>query len=337
MTSAEFTKPSRKQRVRTLWISDVHLGTRDCQAEHLSQFLKGYHADKVYLVGDIIDGWKMRGGMYWPQAHTNVIRRLLTMAKRGTEVIYVTGNHDEFLRRYSKLILGNIQLVDEAVHVTADGRHLLVIHGDQFDVITRYHRWLAFLGDSAYEFTLTLNRWLNHWRARYGYGYWSLSAYLKHKVKTAVSFISDFEEAIAHEVTKRELHGVVCGHIHHAEIRKVGEVDYLNCGDWVESCTALIEHWDGSIQLYRLADAQAKEAQLQAEMVAGLRSTQSKGRRGLAPDSSESVSTAVAERPLSGASPLPHLVPVYSVGDVGDGLGQQGQARGINTRHVSPP
>jgi UDP-2,3-diacylglucosamine pyrophosphatase LpxH len=197
-----------------------------------------------------------------------VIRRLLTMSKRGTEVIYVTGNHDEFLRRYSKLILGNIQLVDEAVHVTADGRHLLVIHGDQFDVITRYHRWLAFLGDSAYEFTLTLNRWLNHWRARYGYGYWSLSAYLKHKVKTAVSFISDFEEAIAHECVKRELHGVVCGHIHHAEIRKVGEVDYLNCGDWVESCTALIEHWDGTIELYRLADAQAREAQLKAAKVA---------------------------------------------------------------------
>jgi UDP-2,3-diacylglucosamine pyrophosphatase LpxH len=154
------------------------------------------------------------------------------------------------------------------VHVTADGRHLLVIHGDQFDVITRYHRWLAFLGDSAYEFTLTLNRWLNHWRARYGYGYWSLSAYLKHKVKTAVSFISDFEEAIAHECVKRELHGVVCGHIHHAEIRKVGAVDYLNCGDWVESCTALIEHWDGSIELYRLADAQAREAELKAIKIA---------------------------------------------------------------------
>ncbi|NBF01511.1 UDP-2,3-diacylglucosamine diphosphatase [Pseudomonas sp. Fl5BN2] len=267
MTHAELARPSRKQRVRTLWISDVHLGTRDCQAEHLARFLKGYHADRIYLVGDIIDGWKLRGGMYWPQAHTNVIRRLLTMSKRGTEVIYVTGNHDEFLRRYSKLILGNIQLVDEAVHVTADGRHLLVIHGDQFDVITRYHRWLAFLGDSAYEFTLTLNRWLNHWRARYGYGYWSLSAYLKHKVKTAVSFISDFEEAIAHECVKRELHGVVCGHIHHAEIRKVGEVDYLNCGDWVESCTALIEHWDGTIELYRLAEAQAREAQLKAEQV----------------------------------------------------------------------
>ncbi|SEJ41265.1 UDP-2,3-diacylglucosamine diphosphatase [Pseudomonas sp. NFR16] len=258
MSIAENVRPSRKQRVRTLWISDVHLGTRDCQAEHLSGFLKQYHADRIYLVGDIIDGWKLRGGMYWPQAHTNVIRRLLTMSKRGTEVIYVTGNHDEFLRRYSRLILGNIQLVDEAVHTTADGRRMLVIHGDQFDVITRYHRWLAFLGDSAYEFTLTLNRWLNHWRAKYGYGYWSLSAYLKHKVKTAVNFISDFEEAIAHECVKRGLDGVVCGHIHHAEIRQVGGVEYLNCGDWVESCTALIEHWDGTIELFRLADAHVK-------------------------------------------------------------------------------
>lgn len=260
MTSAQLAKPTRKQRVRTLWISDVHLGTRDCQAEHLAAFLKRYHADRIYLVGDIIDGWKLRGGIYWPQAHTNVIRRLLTMSKRGTEVIYVTGNHDEFLRRYSSLLLGNIQLVDEAVHVTADGRQLLVIHGDQFDVITRYHRWLAFLGDSAYEFTLTLNRWLNHWRSRWGYGYWSLSAYLKHKVKTAVNFISDFEEAITHECVKRGLQGVVCGHIHHAEIRQVSGVEYMNCGDWVESCTALIEHWDGQIELYRLAEAQAREA-----------------------------------------------------------------------------
>jgi len=260
MTHAELSRPSRKQRVRTLWISDEHLGTRDCQAEHLSRFLKGYQADRIYLVGDIIDGWKLRSGIFWPQAHTNVIRRLLTMSKRGSEVIYVTGNHDEFLRRYSKLMLGNIQLVDEAEHLTADGRRLLVIHGDQFDVITRYHRWLAFLGDRAYELTLVLNRWLNHWRARYGYGYWSLSAYLKRKVKGAVSFISDFEDAIAHECTRRGFHGVVCGHIHHAEIRTVGEVEYFNCGDWVESCTALIEHWDGSIELYRLADAQARQA-----------------------------------------------------------------------------
>lgn len=258
MSTAKPATMLRKQRVRTLWISDVHLGTRDCQAERLAAFLKRYQAERIYLVGDIIDGWKLRSGIYWPQSHSNVIRRLLTMSKRGCEVIYVTGNHDEFLRRYSRLVLGNIQLVDEALHETADGRRLLVIHGDQFDVITRYHKWLAFLGDSAYEFTLTLNRWLNHWRSRYGYGYWSLSAYLKHKVKTAVNFISDFEEAIAHEVHKRGLNGVVCGHIHHAEIRQIGEVEYLNCGDWVESCSALIEHWDGSIQLYRLAEEQAR-------------------------------------------------------------------------------
>ncbi|MCM2318025.1 MAG: UDP-2,3-diacylglucosamine diphosphatase [Pseudomonas sp.] len=260
MTSAQPLPPKRKQSVRTLWISDVHLGTRDCQAERLDAFLKRYAPERVYLVGDIIDGWKLRSGVYWPQSHTNVIRRLINMSRRGTEVIYVTGNHDECLRRYADLVLGNIRLVDEAEHLTADGRRLLVLHGDQFDVITRYHRWLAFLGDSAYEFTLTLNRWLNHWRQRWGYGYWSLSAWLKHKVKGAVSYISEFEEALAHECTKRGFHGVVCGHIHHAEIRRVGAIEYLNCGDWVESCSALIEHADGRIELYRLAaDAQAGE------------------------------------------------------------------------------
>lgn len=260
MTLAQPLQSKRKQHVRTLWISDVHLGTRDCQAERLDVFLKRYAPERVYLVGDIIDGWKLRSGVYWPQSHTNVIRRLINMSRRGTEVIYVTGNHDECLRRYADLVLGNIRLVDEAEHLTADGRRLLVLHGDQFDVITRYHRWLAFLGDSAYEFTLTLNRWLNHWRQRWGYGYWSLSAWLKHKVKGAVSYISEFEEALAHECTKRGFHGVVCGHIHHAEIRAVGAIEYLNCGDWVESCTALIEHADGRIELYRLAaDTQVGE------------------------------------------------------------------------------
>lgn len=264
MSRAQPAKPV-KQSIRTLWISDVHLGSRDCKAQHLASFLKRYKPNTLYLVGDIIDGWKLRNGMYWPQTHSNVIRRLLTMSKRGTKVIYVTGNHDEFLRRYSKLVLGNIHLVDEIEHLTADGRRLLVIHGDQFDVITRYHKWLAFLGDSAYGLTLILNRWLNHWRERWGYGYWSLSAYLKHKVKSAVSFISDFEEAIAHECSRRGLSGVVCGHIHHAEIRRLGGVDYHNCGDWVESCTALIEHWDGTIELYRLADEQALSTQPQAK------------------------------------------------------------------------
>ncbi|EZQ18431.1 UDP-2,3-diacylglucosamine diphosphatase [Pseudomonas sp. G11-1] len=257
MTHVEDFSAVGKQRVRTIWISDVHLGTRDCQAEKLAGFLKEYECDQLYLVGDIIDGWRLRKSMYWPQSHTNVIRRILTMSKRGTRVTYVTGNHDEFLRRYATLNIGNIRLVDEAEHVTADGRKLLVIHGDQFDVITRCHRWLAFLGDYAYEFSLRLNRWLNYWRSRYGYGYWSLSGYLKHRVKKAVNFISEFEEALAHECRKRDLQGVVCGHIHHAEIREVNGISYHNCGDWVESCTALIEQWDGSIAQYNWAESEA--------------------------------------------------------------------------------
>lgn len=257
MTHVEDFSTVGKQRVRTIWISDVHLGTRDCQAEKLAGFLKEYECDQLYLVGDIIDGWRLRKSMYWPQSHTNVIRRILTMSKRGTRVTYVTGNHDEFLRRYATLNIGNIRLVDEAEHVTADGRKLLVIHGDQFDVITRCHRWLAFLGDYAYEFSLRLNRWLNYWRSRYGYGYWSLSGYLKHRVKKAVNFISEFEEALAHECRKRDLQGVVCGHIHHAEIREVNGISYHNCGDWVESCTALIEQWDGSIAQYNWAESEA--------------------------------------------------------------------------------
>lgn len=259
MTQSEEFPEVGKQRVRTIWISDVHLGTRDCQAEKLAGFLKEYECDQLYLVGDIIDGWRLRKSMYWPQSHTNVIRRILTLAKRGTKVVYVTGNHDEFLRRYGTLNIGNLLLVDEAEHRTADGRRLLVIHGDLFDVITRYHRWLAFLGDNAYEFSLRLNRWLNYWRSRCGYGYWSLSGYLKHRVKKAVNFISDFEDALAHECRKRDFDGVVCGHIHHAEIRQVKGITYHNCGDWVESCSALIEHWDGSIQLYRWSEAAASQ------------------------------------------------------------------------------
>jgi UDP-2,3-diacylglucosamine pyrophosphatase LpxH len=257
MTQAEFLQPTGKQRVRTVWISDLHLGTRGCQAEKLSLFLKRYECDHLYLVGDIIDGWRLRKGMYWPQSHTNVVRRILTMSKRGAKVTYVTGNHDEFLRRYSGLLLGNICLTDEVEHVTADGRRLLVVHGDQFDVITRCHRWLAFLGDHAYEFSLTLNRWFNYWRSRLGYGYWSLSAYLKHRVKKAVSYIGDFEDALTHECVKRGYQGVICGHIHHAEVREVNGVTYHNCGDWVESCTALIEHWDGQIELYQWNDVEA--------------------------------------------------------------------------------
>lgn len=248
MNHANLREPG-KTHYRTIFLSDIHLGTRGCQADRLLDFLKQHTCDELYLVGDIIDGWRMRSSIFWPQAHSNVLRRFLTLTKRGTRMVYVTGNHDEFLRRYSDLAIGNIELVDEAVHETADGRRLLVVHGDEYDVITRYHRWVAWLGDVGYTLMLELNRHFNALRGRFGYGYWSLSAWVKHRVKRAVSFISEFEEAVAHQCRKQGYDGVVCGHIHHAEIRDLAGVRYLNCGDWVESCTALVENERGEFQI----------------------------------------------------------------------------------------
>ena len=239
-----------KTHYRTIFLSDIHLGTKGCQAERLLAFLKQHTCDQLYLVGDIIDGWRMKSsGIYWPQSHINVIRRILTMTKRGTEVIYVTGNHDEFLRDHSPLEIGNLKIVDEARHETADGREMLVVHGDQFDVITRYHRWIAWLGDIGYTILLELNRFLNRLRSHLGYGYWSLSAWLKHKVKRAVNYIGEYEDALAHHCRRNGYQGVVCGHIHHAEITDFDGVTYMNCGDWVESCTALVEDEQGRFQI----------------------------------------------------------------------------------------
>ncbi|XOV82471.1 MAG: UDP-2,3-diacylglucosamine diphosphatase [bacterium] len=239
-----------KQHYRTIFLSDIHLGTKGCQAEQLLDFLKQHTCDELYLVGDIIDGWRMRSSMvYWLQAHNNVLRRFLTHMKRDTRVIYITGNHDEFMREHSPLEIGNLTIVDEAVHRSATGEQFLVVHGDQFDVITRYHRWVAWLGDVGYTLLLQLNRHFNRARLKFGYGYWSLSAYIKQRVKKAVSFISDFEEAISHECRKQNFDGVICGHIHHAEIRKIEGVTYMNCGDWVESCTALVEDNNGQFKI----------------------------------------------------------------------------------------
>lgn len=243
----------QKTHYRTIWISDVHLGTSGCKAGHLVDFLKSHTCDTLYLVGDIVDGWKLTGGWYWPQEHTNVVRKILTKAKRGTEVVYVTGNHDEFLRKFVdyRLEFGNMRLVNEAVHTTADGRRLLVIHGDMFDVITRYHKWIALTGDALYNGTMRFNYWFNRGRALLGMRYWSLSAFAKQHVKTAVNVVSTFEESLAHECKRRKLDGVVCGHIHHAEAREIDGVSYYNCGDWVESCTALTEDQNGKIQVLR--------------------------------------------------------------------------------------
>jgi UDP-2,3-diacylglucosamine pyrophosphatase LpxH len=237
------------RRFRAIWISDVHLGTRGCQAELLLDFLKHTESDTLYLVGDIIDGWRLKKSWYWAQSHNDVIQKVLRKARKGTKVIYVPGNHDEALRDYVPIQLGGVQVADEPVHVTADGRRFLVIHGDQFDAVVRYAKWLAFLGDYAYNAALTINVWFNVVRRRLGLPYWSLSAFLKQKVKNAVEYVGRFEAAVAEEARRRKVDGVICGHIHNAEIRDFDGVLYCNDGDWVESCTALVEHADGRLEI----------------------------------------------------------------------------------------
>jgi UDP-2,3-diacylglucosamine pyrophosphatase LpxH len=236
-------------RFRTIWISDTHLGTRGCNAHALLEFLRTHESDTLYLVGDIVDGWRLRRSWYWPQSHNDVVQKLLRKARKGTRVIYIPGNHDECFREYVGLALGGIVLAPETIHVTADGRRLLVIHGDQFDGVVRYAKWLALLGDYAYQTVLALNAPFNSLRRGFGLPYWSISAFLKLKVKNAVNFISDFELTLAREARRRDLDGVVCGHIHHAATRRIGDIDYYNDGDWVESCTALVEHYDGSMRI----------------------------------------------------------------------------------------
>jgi len=249
-TGQDAEDASPGMRVRTVWISDLHLGTPGCQAEALLAFLKHVECDTIYLVGDIIDGWQLRRAWYWPQAHNDVVQKLLRKARKGTRVIFVPGNHDEFARKYVQHNFGGIEVADEWIHETADGRRLWVIHGDLFDGVIQCAKWLAHVGDTMYEFTLKLNRHLNSLRARMGLPYWSLSKYLKLKVKRAVSYVSDFEVAVAREARKRGLQGVVCGHIHHAELREIDGVLYANDGDWVESLTALIEHADGRLEIF---------------------------------------------------------------------------------------
>jgi UDP-2,3-diacylglucosamine pyrophosphatase LpxH len=238
-----------KLRVRAAWISDLHLGTPGCQAEALLDFLRELHCETLYLVGDIIDGWQLKRTWYWPQSHNDVVQKLLRKARKGTRVVFVPGNHDEFARHFVTHTFGGIDVVEDCMHVTADGRRLWVTHGDLFDGVVQCARWLALLGDAAYEFSLKVNRWFNSARARLGLPYWSLSRYLKHRVKRAVSYIGDFETAVAREARRRGAHGVVCGHIHHAEMRDIGGVLYCNDGDWVESLTALVEHHDGRLEI----------------------------------------------------------------------------------------
>jgi UDP-2,3-diacylglucosamine pyrophosphatase LpxH len=252
----EFDAPSigagEALRVRTVWISDVHLGTRTSAAAALIEFLRKYDCETLYIVGDLIDIWAMRRGVYWPQQHNDVIQKILRKARKGTRVIYIPGNHDEMVSSFEGWY-GNITIQKEAVHRTADGRRILVIHGHELDTVVQNVKWLAYLGDTGYQFLLSLNPFINFIRRRFGLGYWSLSTFAKHRVKDAVSFIGKFEAAVVRYAGRYRVDGVLCGHIHNAAIRRFGRVTYYNCGDWVESHSALVEQFDGSIEVVRLA------------------------------------------------------------------------------------
>jgi len=248
----DFLKANGKReplRFRAIWISDVHLGTTGCQAQRLLEFLRRTESDTLYLVGDIIDGWQLKRRWYWDQSHNNVVQTVLKKAKKGTEVIFVPGNHDEAVRQFIDLDFGGIRVRDELIHTTAQGKRMLVLHGDRFDGVIACAKWLAYVGDNLYTMILKFNQVLNSWRARAGLPYWSLSQYLKLKVKNAVSYITSFETALADEARRRGLDGVICGHIHKPEIRDIDGITYCNDGDWVESLTALVEDHSGALRL----------------------------------------------------------------------------------------
>ncbi len=264
--------PTEPSPFRAVFISDLHLGTPGCQANALLDFLKAYPSDALYLVGDIIDGWQLRKRWYWPQAHNDVIQKLLRRARKGCRVVFIPGNHDEFARHFIGNHFGGIEVLDQAVHRCVDGKTLWVIHGDEFDGVVQCAKWLAYVGDSMYEFTLRINRHLNRWRTRLGLPYWSLSAYLKSRIKRALNYVTDFEAAVAYEARKRGHKGVVCGHIHFAQIREIDGTLYCNDGDWVESCTAVVEHHDGRLEIVDWHESSRANNQLteQAQQVHAL-------------------------------------------------------------------
>jgi len=237
------------KRFRALFISDVHLGTKGCQSEKLLEFLNSHDAEVIYLIGDIVDGWQLSSAWYWPQSHNDVVQKLLRKARKGVRVIYIPGNHDEFLRAYYGTHFGGIEVIERAVHEAADGRRYLVMHGDLFDLVVTQARWLALLGDKAYDIALDVNRLFNAVRRRLGFPYWSLSQWLKLKVKNAVSFIGEYERTLVTEARRAGAVGVICGHIHHPAIHEQFGIRYINCGDWVENCTAVAESFDGKFHI----------------------------------------------------------------------------------------
>lgn len=261
-----------RRRFRTIWISDVHLGTKGCNHELLIDFLDHTDSDTLYLVGDIIDGWRLRKKVYWPPEHNDIVWRILKRAKRGTRIVYIPGNHDEMVRPFSGMNFGGVEIMRAAFHETADGRRLMVLHGDEFDTIMLAHRWLAFVGDALYHLMMKLNSWVASLRSALGLPYWSLSKAAKHKVKNAVEFISKYEEVVARAAGERGVDGVVCGHIHTAEFRRFEyngrPIEYWNDGDWVEGCNALVEHADGRMEILNWPEEVARRKSPDSDVMA---------------------------------------------------------------------
>jgi len=234
------------EHYRSVFISDVHLGTKMCQADQLLDFLKTFECDNLYLVGDLIDGWALSKTFFWPQSHNDVIQKIFRKGRKGTKIYYIAGNHDEFLRVFAPQMFGNIIIEDTAIHMTIDNKKMLVLHGDQFDAVVNKMKWLSHFGSWAYDVSIMFNTGIAKIRKLFNLPYWSLSAWAKYKVKRAVNFISDYEESLLNYAKTKGASGIICGHIHHANIRDINGLIYMNCGDWVESCTALIEDKDGN-------------------------------------------------------------------------------------------
>jgi UDP-2,3-diacylglucosamine pyrophosphatase LpxH len=234
---------------RTLFISDVHLGSKAAKADFLIDFLRHHEAETIVLVGDIVDGWRLKRNWYWPQAFNDVTQKFLRKARKGTRIIYIPGNHDEFLRDFPGTHFGGVEVADRIIHEAADGRRYLVLHGDEFDVVVRHARVVAYLGDWAYDAAIAINVVFAAVRRRLGLPYWSFSSWAKQQVKTAVNFIGEFQKVVVEEARRNDADGVICGHIHHAVITEIDGIRYINSGDWVESCTAIAEHHDGRMEL----------------------------------------------------------------------------------------
>ena len=248
-------KESFKNRIdkifnyKSIWISDLHLGTKGCQSDLLLEFIRHTQSEKLYLVGDIVDGWALKNTWYWPQSHNDVVQKILKKARHGTRVFYLLGNHDEILRKFIPINFGGVEIANQIIHETIDNKKYLVVHGDQFDGIIQCAKWLAILGSVTYDFLIYFNRYINFFRNRLGYEYWSLSKFLKFKVKNAVKFISEFEKLVGNYAKQHKVDGIICGHIHHANMQHIDDIHYINDGDWVESCTALVENFDGRLEL----------------------------------------------------------------------------------------